>query len=512
MDVTYQKDVCFFVGGCGNKTGVARAGGCTKDWLASKNGDPSALFGADGACVYSNPSIQIGTNSRITGPNGTFAGVEVGMVAYLDASEFDAGYYEVTDVGSNDEYVEFGGADEVFLPEYLPVYIGGAFDTLHSAYFHTGAWVETCHILTNKNETLASTLTLHYAGGNPARNTYKEVIGYNTNVFIENGRVVSDMDAGKASYQSGVDVLQNGMTAGKKVVLDGSGLSGIAVSWRVDNFVMRNIHIKGNASYACAQPNGGTALLYKGADFVNCLFDGGADGIKPNGLADFIRCENCYSNASGTGFNLYDAGNGGKSSVLNGCVADGCAVGFSVSGGGVLSGCIADGCTDAVKTNGTCGVASCVLYDCGDHAFVCSDAKARWEIVNTIAVLNTGATGVFGVGSGGGSVVVEDHNCFCDTAGNPVTLHDTTNWPIDYVPSLLGVNTLQADPVFANAAGKDFSLADGSPCIDAGRPDVYGNETHIGFYQTPESVPDEGGGGNVQTNRNRQYGEGGGGG
>jgi hypothetical protein len=386
------------------------------------------------------------------------------------------------------------------------VSIGGAFSDLHTAYFHTGAWVETCHILTNKDETLGGTLTLHYAGGNPARNTYKEVIGFNTNVFIENGRVVSDMDAGRASYQGVVDVLQNGISSGKKVVLDGSGLSAIAVSWRVDNFVMRNVHIKANASYACAQPNGGTALLYTGAVFENCVFDGGSDGVKTNGLADFVRCVNCYSNASGTGYNLNDAGNGGKSAVLCSCVADECTVGFSVTGGH-LTGCIADGCTDAVQTNGICGVVSCVFYDCGDHAFVCSNTKARWYIFNSIAVLDPAAAGVFSVGSGGGSVEYEDHNCFCDTAGNAVTLHDNADWPIDYVPSLIGVHTLETDPLFVNASEKDYSLAAGSPCIDAGIADVYGNVTHIGFYQTPEA---EGGGGgsNEQTNRNRQYGEG----
>ena len=509
MDVTYEQDVCFFVGGNGNKTGVPRAGGCTKAWLASRNGDPSGLFGADGACVYSNASIQIGSDSRITGPNGTFAGVEVGMVAYLDASDFDAGYYEVTDVGSNDEYVEFGGADEVFLPEYLPVYIGGAFESLYKAHFHTGAWVETCHILTNKDETLASTLTLHYAGGNPARNTWKETIGFNTNVFIENGHIVSDMDAAKASHQSVVDVLQNGVTAGKKVVLDGSALAAMAVSWRIDNFVMRNIHIKANVAYACAQPNGGTALQYTGVVFENCVFDGGTDGVKPNGLADYIRCVNCYTNASGTGFNLNDAGNGGKSSVLVGCASHGCTVGVSISGSSMLNGCITDGCTDAVLTDGTARVAGCVFYDCIDHAFVCSNVKARWEIVNTIAVLNINADGVFGVGSGGGSIVYEDHNCFVDTAGNTVTLHDSSGWALDYVPSLIGANSLEADPVFVDISGKDFSLGDSSPCIDAGKADVYGNVSHIGFYQTPEGVPDEGGGGgNEQSQRNRQYGVG----
>jgi hypothetical protein len=50
MDVTYQKDVCFFVGGTGSKAGVSIAGGCTKEWLAgildTKSGhwyDPSTI-------------------------------------------------------------------------------------------------------------------------------------------------------------------------------------------------------------------------------------------------------------------------------------------------------------------------------------------------------------------------------------------------------------------------------------------------------------------------------------
>ena len=491
MDITYQEDVCFFVGGIGAKTGVSRAGGCTKAWLASKNGDPSALFGADGACVYSNPSIQIGTNSRITGPNGTFAGVEVGMVAFLDASDFDAGYYEVTDVGSNDEYVEFGGADEVFLPEYLPVYIGGAFSDLHAAYFNTGAWVETCHILTNKNETLASTLTLHYAGGNPQRNTYKETIGYNTQVFVENGHIISDMDPGKAAHQSALDVLQNGITAGKKVILDGSALSAIAVSWRVDNFVMRNIHIKANTGYACAQPNGGTALQYKGAIFDNCLFDGGSDGVKTNGLADYVRCDHCYSNSSSYGFNLLDANNGGKSAVLSGCIADGCVVGLAVSGSGDISGCITQDCANAVETNGTVSVTSSVLYDCSSHAFICSDVDARWHIVNTIVVLDPAADGIFGIGSAGGSIVYEDYNCFIDTAGNPVTLHDNTSWPIDYVPSLIGANSLEVNPLFVNVANADFSLQSSSPCKDSGKPTAYSGVTSMGVWQ-PQQVSDPG--------------------
>ena len=100
-------------------------------------------------------------------------------------------------------------------------------------------------------------------------------------------------------------------------------------------------------------------------------------------------------------------------------------------------------------------------------------------------------------------MVFEDFNCFVDTAGSAVTLHDSTGWPIDYVPSLIGANTLETNPVFVSAAGKDFSLSDGSPCVSAGLVDIYGNASHIGFYEMPESA---GGGTNVQANRNRQYG------
>jgi hypothetical protein len=67
MNVDLEKEVCYFVGGIGSKAGEAIAGGCTKEWLAAQNGDPSGLFGTDGGCLYLNPYIQIGTNSRITG-------------------------------------------------------------------------------------------------------------------------------------------------------------------------------------------------------------------------------------------------------------------------------------------------------------------------------------------------------------------------------------------------------------------------------------------------------------
>lgn len=507
MQADYEKEICFFVGGNGNKTGVEIAGGCTKEWLAAQNGDPSALFGTDGGCVYANPAIQIGTNRRITGAAGTFAGVQAGMVAWISANEFSSAYYEVTAVGASHEYVEFGGADEVFVPEMIGVWIGGAFSDLLTATFRTGGYAKTCYILINKNETLGSTLTLHYAGGDPARNTFKITIGYYSHVFIENGCVISDMDAGKEAYQSALDVLQNGITVGKKVVLDGSGLSAIAVSWQETNLMFRNLHIRGGAGYACVQPLGGTALQYKGSVFSNCIFEGGLDGIKTNGLADSVICQDCIAvNNSGCGFNLLNANNAGKSAVLQNCIADGCGTGFAASGGSIVAGCIAEDCTKGIETNGAAHVTGCVLYNCLQAAFVCSAVTARWEIFNTIAVLNENAAGIFKIGSGGGSVVYEDYNCFIDRLGNSVALHDNNGWPWDYTPSQIGGHTLQVNPLFVNAAAKDYRLQSGSPCVNAGRPMPYGIKTSIGFYEAAESEGGEGGN-NVQVNINVQYGQ-----
>lgn len=508
MQADYEKELCFFVGGSGSKAGVERAGGCTKAWLAAQNGDPSALFGSDGGCLYVNAAIQIGVNRRITGAVGTFAGVQAGMVAWIDANMFSSGYYEVTSVGTQFEYIEFGGADEVFTPETIGVIVGGAFDCLHSAFFRTGAYFYDCHILTNKNETLTETLLQAYSGGNPTNSTFMNVIGYGSSVFVESDKIVSDMDAGKSLHQSNYDVLQNGILTGKKVIIDGSVLLAGVVNVQVDNIVFENFHVKTNAGYTGISASAGSYPKYYGIMLDNCILEGGLNGIKANDAGDCIVCRSCIAvNASGYGFNLLSTNNAAKSAVIENCIAQSCGTGFAVSGGGIVQACLAADCTGAIETNGTIQVKQSVLYNCLEAAFLCNALTARWEIFDTIAVLNENAGGVFQVGPNGGVVVYEDYNCFIDRLGNPAVLHDQSNWPeYDYHPAGIGMHTLQTDPLFVSVAGKDFQLQDSSPCVNAGRPLLYGIKTHIGFYEPAESVPDDEGGNNVQSRRNKQYG------
>ncbi len=506
MQADSEKELCFFVGGNGNKIGTAIAGGCTKAWLGAQNGDPSALFGPDGGCIYSSPAIQIGTNSRIAGPAGAFAGVQVGMAAWIDANNFSSGYYEVTAVGSQYEYVEFAGADEIYMPETISVYIGGAFDCLATALHRSAAYYYDGFVLTNKSETLIQPLTGEVARWSIENNTFLHVIGYHTSVLIENGQVVSDMDPANPLYQSSVDVLQNGVSAGKKVIVDGSAMAAHVVSLQAVHCIFRNFHIKAGAGYSCVQPTAGNQLQFKGFTLDNCILEGGQNGVKTSGILDCMICRNCIAlNCSGYGFNLLVTDNGGKSGVLEHCIADGCGTGFAASGGAIVQGCIAEDCTKGIESNGSIQVSACVLYNCLEAAFVCSAVTTRWEIFNTIAVLNENAAGVFKVGPNRGNIVYEDYNCFIDRLGNPVTLHDQSTWPAyNYNPPEIGVHTLQSSPLFVSIAGKDYRLQAGSPCVNAGRPVLYGIKTHIGLYEAAESVP--GGGNNAQVNVNVQYG------
>lgn len=73
-----------------------------------------------------------------------------------------------------------------------------------------------------------------------------------------------------------------------------------------------------------------------------------------------------------------------------------------------------------------------------------------------------------------GLSVVRVSNCiFWNNGGDDFAVDDTSTLSVDYTCSqeaIAGVGNLSQDPRFVDEAGRDFHLAAGSPCIDAGNP------------------------------------------
>ncbi|MBM4104639.1 MAG: hypothetical protein FJ263_11460, partial [Planctomycetes bacterium] len=223
-----MKEACVFVGGSGTKAGTAMAGGCTRAWLESKGMNPASLFGPNGSCICQADDLEISMSGVINGSVGQFSGAEPGMVAYV-SSGAGSGIYEATAVGSQGDSITFGGWDHG-TTDTVAVYVGGAFNGLYQAMFYSSAYSYNCTILSNKDETITANMDLRFNGSSPQRNTWMRFVGYNQNLYLRDGRIVSDMDAGEIYYRSAEQILQTGFAAGTKVTINGSGFSGIAVS------------------------------------------------------------------------------------------------------------------------------------------------------------------------------------------------------------------------------------------------------------------------------------------
>jgi len=484
------KEACVFVGGNGTKAGVAMAGGCTRAWLESKGMNPSSLFGSNGSCKYQASDLEISMSGVINGSVGQFSGIEPGMAANITSGAGN-GMFEVTAVGSQGQSITFGGWN-FMESDTTTIYIGGAFNGLYQAMYYSYASSYDCYILSNKDETITANMDLRFTGGNPQRNTWKRIIGYNQNLYLRDSRIVSDMDAGEVYSLSAEQIMQNGIGSGYKVTINGAGFSGIAVSWKVDNLEMRHFRIIGNAGGSCLQPASGTALQYKGLILKGCVFEGGQNGLYSNGLADFVYCEDCYAAPSITGWGFYvlDSSGSGRSVAYNDCIANGCGSAFATSGGSLVDGCIGRNNTVGMMTNGEIQVRNSLLYNCSGSAFECNSSLARWHIWNTIAVMsNTAQYGIFRVQANGGNIVYEDYNCFVKLDGTAAVYHYSGNWPTLYSPSLIGKHTIQKDPCFMDAVNMDFRLRPNSPCLNAGRPTLCSGVTSIGVQQKMQIPP-----------------------
>ena len=119
-------------------------------------------------------------------------------------------------------------------------------------------------------------------------------------------------------------------------------------------------------------------------------------------------------------------------------------------------------------------------------------------IKNNILYADPAARGYYYFAGSTGLVV--DYNCSYRSGGNPYyTTNDGWRTLAQWRGMSFDAHGMQADPVFADAAGAFFALAEGSPCVDAGEPltGVVGKllDPASGGFPYGTSEPTAGGGG-----------------
>ncbi len=468
IEVFAEEKSVFFVGGRGDKSGrLADAGGCTKAWwdtevVASSEADAMAklMTATGGPVITQNAMPYTFADNRITHGGGGFAGAEVGMVVYVIENpvpgvDVDTGRYTITGVDVGGDWIECDGGIDGTGDTDVDIEIGGAFDTLDHAVDATLATTFSVQIYTNLAEILGAAISV-VSGGNNDKNAFKRICGFNS--------VPSDMVRGGTYYESPFDILRTGIIDLTKTVrLDANGGAYESFSVTGDNIIIENIYL-----YNSANPK--TCILFNGIPMNtvlrNCRFSNATQVFNTN--VNNILFDSCFSMDITSSHYVVR----GYSNRIRNCVSGevGAIARFAHIIGGADSaqvvGCITIGGIHGVRNGGfDCLVRSNTFYNQTVYGVFVENAELT-HIHDNIFMLFPGATGL-GV-SGAGSVL-NDYNCFIESDGTPLTVGVHMS---GFEAPILGPHSIEADPLFEDAANNDFRLKSGSPCRRAGNPTV----------------------------------------
>ena len=205
-------------------------------------------------------------------------------------------------------------------------------------------------------------------------------------------------------------------------------------------------------------------------------------------------------------------GGGAYGGTLDNCTLTGNTVTrFAISGGAThrSGGGAADGTLNNCTMSGNSadyggGADSCILNNCllfGNTATYGGGACSCW--LNNCTVTGNTASyggGVSNIGGWGGP----SSNCIIwgNTSPNSANYYASTIQYSCTTPLPSGTGNIASDPLFVNAAGGDYRLQAGSPCIDAGNnayavgsvdmdgnPRIYNGRVDMGAYEWRPSVP-----------------------
>ncbi|HPD47912.1 MAG TPA: right-handed parallel beta-helix repeat-containing protein [Anaerohalosphaeraceae bacterium] len=486
--VFYGHRSVFFVGGNGDKSGrTALAGGCTQEWWDSQcpNGTDSEKTAAMNKLMVNGGPVADEAGCAFTGSDrhitkaGCFAGVEVGMAAYVVETpvpdvNLQTMRYHVTAVDPAGDWIAIGDASGGNTT--VTVKVGGAFDTLQSALDETDASLHSVTIWTNLDETLAGSVSVD-AGGNVLYNTFKRIVGFHT--------VPGDMGRGGGWHESPLTILRNGVIDTDRCVsLNGnSGGFSALYFYGADNLIFENVHLRDTGGQSALN----FATVCRNIVVRNCRFSGVSFIISTE--ADHVLFDGCYSHND---ILSHQHAVKGHNNVFLNCVgrmATGTNLANVVNRGGSVIGCIVVGGQFGVRVAGAGGYANVLgnTFIGTEVDGVLLDGCDGVTVVDNVFSLAPGAVGIFS--RSGGSVPYNDHNCFIETDGTPAAMTGTSYAGAEAPDA--GEHSVGADPDFANAAGYD--LRPRNPAVlRGGRPQPDGTAPVIGAIGQKYVFPERG--------------------
>jgi len=288
------------------------------------------------------------------------------------------------------------------------------------------------------------------------------------------------MDAGGGYYQSPLEADLDGIDSDCIVDIDadGAAFSVMEIDGK-DNIEFGNLYfhntdtLMGNhCAYVKSQSDG--------VVFDHCFFDDAYRGIagldNARGTVDALLVKNCYGGPN------FDKGALAKiTGVLNfviGCVLDVKAgqPGINIEGsGGILDNLVVNG-GNAVTANGSVCVERNTVYNSSLSAVFVHNGAASAAVRNNVLVPHEDANAIK-IYTAGGSVR-NDYNCIRGADGNQLAAPFATSKSGGVAP-VLGGNSIEADPEFADAGSGDFRPR--NPLVlRGGREDVAGNPIQMG--------------------------------
>ena len=287
----------------------------------------------------------------------------------------------------------------------------------------------------------------------------------------------AEQDGGGLLNQSGSPIIRNNRftdnsASGRTASGYGGGLANRSGSPVIENNLFTGNQIGGiyGPGYGGGLFNGGPNATIRNNIFRSNSANGYGGGLHNFGASAAIRDNRFTGNTAYYGGGL---ANEWFSAVIENNVFDGNTAAYTGGGLENLSG------NPTIQNNIFINNAFLDLpnpdYQLGGGLY---NSSGNPQIRNNIFASNTGNTGG-GLFISDGSPVADYNDVWNNTGG-------------DYAGIAAGPHDLAVDPLFVDAAGGDFHLAAGSPCIDAGDPTHFAATDFEGDVRPQGAAPDIG--------------------